>query len=188
VDLMVDIETLGQHHDAHILSIGAVLFDPYSLESYDGLEIEDIFTPSHKFYQLVTGNTQRRRIEASTVLWWMKTSDEARKEINGEKHVDLNLALAYLCRFYKDNQGKHIWSYGSMFDQVILNDAMDQYNMVNPFHYQSNMCMRTLAAIPKKLGKEIVKPIIKGIVEHNPLHDAIRQAVWAQQIFAALRS
>mgnify|MGYP006408929027 CR=1 FL=1 len=65
--IMIDLETMGTRPDAPIISIGAVAFDANG--------------PLDSFYagvNLGSSVNSGAKIDASTVLWWMQQSDEAR--------------------------------------------------------------------------------------------------------------
>ena len=73
-NVMIDLETMGVNNNAAIIAIGAVAFD------FEG-------NLGYHFYQTITLQSSVENggiMDASTVLWWMRQSDEARKEFERE--------------------------------------------------------------------------------------------------------
>ncbi|WP_010322993.1 3'-5' exonuclease [Marinobacterium stanieri] len=155
-DVMVDLETFGTQASACIPSIGAVGFDqngmvPYAKFYITGIDIQTC---------LDAGLT----IDGETQYWWMKQSEEARKEISRRPIVEFNehgeLILEELPRptlqealeefaHFIDTQTvgrKHvrIWGNGSDFDNVILANAYRAMGMETPWEFWNNRCYRTL--------------------------------------------
>ncbi len=82
-DVMLDLETIGQHSNAVIVSIGAVFFNPLTgnigAEFYQVIDIEDAM--------------KYGEVDGSTLKWWMKKSDEARSVFNVNDSMPLKDAL-----------------------------------------------------------------------------------------------
>ena len=73
MNIMIDIETMGIKLTSAITAVGAVAFIP------DTGEIKDTFySPISLDSSIDAGLT----VDASTILWWMKQNDDARKEIH----------------------------------------------------------------------------------------------------------
>ena len=76
-ELMVDIETLGTSMGAPVITIGAVLFDPYASDSSEELMLRSLIlridiSDSLKFADKVDGSTLR---------WWFEQHDDAIKAL-----------------------------------------------------------------------------------------------------------
>ena len=99
-DLMLDIETLGWHTDTVVCTLGAVKFNPYTLEEphsgiYFRLDIDE---------QLNLG----RSTDADTLEWWGQQPQEIREEALSEFNrqsiaqglADLNkILVAWQCEY-----------------------------------------------------------------------------------------
>jgi hypothetical protein len=107
---MVDLETLGGSVGAAIVSVGACVFDMNGVHA--------------TFYQVV--NNPEGRLDADTVLWWMKQPDEVRKTLyeKGTYHNDHYQIMWGFADFWKCQGGKHFWARASHFDAPILRHAM----------------------------------------------------------------
>lgn len=171
--VMLDLETLGQGPDSVILSIGAVAFEPDT-----GLVQETC-----SFYANVNPQScvdLGMKIDASTVLWWMQQSDEARAAVQLNAGApSINRALMDFAAWFKvHNDGAPIWGNGSDFDNVILANAYRAASMTQPWKFWNNRCFRTLKNLHP--GIKIAR---SNETKHNALHDAIHQAYHAVAIF-----
>lgn len=164
---MVDIETLDTTATAVIVSIGAVLFDPYDADA-----------PMDPFYVVLDMHEQLRAgrtASASTISWWMKQSDAARSVFQQPTTAFIT-GMSAFSRFA--NRVLGVWGNGSDFDNAILANAVDTAQ-IDGWRYGRNRCFRTL----KNLGKtrDFVEPVRKG-THHNALDDAIYQAEYLQAV------
>jgi hypothetical protein len=67
---MVDLETMGNTKEAAITAIGACAYD-----SKSGNMIEEAF---YKVVKLENSVKEGLKMDASTVIWWMNQSEEAK--------------------------------------------------------------------------------------------------------------
>lgn len=170
--VMVDIETMGTHPNAPILSIGAVLFDCLGIaeEFYETASLHD---------NIDTGAT----MDPSTVLWWMQQSDEARAALldAAQSDVPLQLALQNFGAFC-NLSGKMIdgvWGNGASFDNVLLATAYKRLGMETPWPFWKDRCFRTMKNVCR------VDHVLEGTA-HNALDDARSQAQHLIKINAKL--
>jgi len=85
VHVMVDLETMGKKHNAPIVAIGAVVFDPAT---------GSIGESFYKVVCLESSVNWGAVIDPSTVIWWLKQSSEARSAIvNDDYSSSENLFL-----------------------------------------------------------------------------------------------
>lgn len=161
-DLMVDCETLGTTADAVILSIGAVKFD-----------LETGVISDEGFYVSVSVESNLaygRRIEESTLLWWLK-QDAAARQVFFEPKETLESALQMLTD-YIGGQDYRMWSNGADFDLPMLAHAYSKCGLELPWKYFNSRCYRTYKNLPQAKG---LKADHAGI-KHNALADALAQA------------
>jgi len=154
-EVMVDLETMGNESDAAIIAIGAVIFDNSGVKD--------------KFYEVVNLVSSVKNggvISPSTVLWWMKQSESARKEFE-RPGIYINEALIKFSSFVPPKS--HVWGNGSDFDNIILKSAYEKSVYDLPWKFWDNRCYRTM----KNMFK-IAFPPIEGA--HNALIDAEYQA------------
>jgi hypothetical protein len=170
--VMIDLETLGTKADSVILSIGAVKFDLGSDKVDDAAFYASISIDSN----LDVG----RRIDESTLLWWLTQSSAAQRVFH-ESKCSLETALIELASWYGSDKNI-VWSNGADFDIAMLSHAYSQFKMSTPWAFWNTRCVRTYRSLPR--AASIPKPT-QGVA-HNALSDALNQARHVQAIQAAL--
>lgn len=166
--LMLDLETLSTHANAHILSIGACKFDENGI--------------SHEFYANITPAEQTgAHIDPLTVQWWLKQDVNAKLELTKDQEFLEEVLKRFA--FWATAEGKClVWGNGSDFDNVILANAYARYNLQLPWEFYNNRCYRTVKNLFPVCNK--VAPHIK----HHALSDAISQANHLIEIRSYLNS
>lgn len=158
----MDLETMGSSPNAAIIAIGAVEFD---------LETRELGRTKSCMVSLKSSVNHGGVMDADTVLWWMKQSDEARKPFS-RSGWDIDVALKLFSDWFAECYDKRdlcVWGNGSDFDNVILASAYSRLKMVAPWHYYNNRCYRTVKNLfPLKMERT-------GI-HHNAGDDAVAQA------------
>lgn len=170
-DLMLDIETMDNKPTSAITSIGAVFFDPESGEM------------GGQFYQRVSLSScvaHGLTIGADTVLWWMRQDSAARSELVNDECLDLPLALANLEAFITeqaDPAKMQVWGNGAAFDNVILRNALQACDFVEPlWFFWNDRDVRTVTELSRALGLNVHNIIKFEGIKHHALYDAIHQA------------
>lgn len=171
--VMLDLETLGNAPGCAIVSIGAVVFGGGAIysEFVQHIQLEDCV---------------RRGLEmdASTVLWWLKQDEVARKALMDgqaqglplEHALDVfNTWLGQQCTIEWDKL--RIWGKGPSFDCAILAAAYRKIGRRIPWKYSNERCLRTVIA----MHPEVPEPEREG-VQHDALDDAIHQARWLMKM------
>ena len=170
--VMIDLETLGTAHDATIIAIGAVKFDPGRSGIING------------FYLRVDADQGQfgRSIDGKTVQWWL---DDARNAARGAllstEAVDLPSALDGFDEWFGD-KSLPVWGNGATFDNVILRSAFDAIRMPVPWQFWHDRCFRTF----KNFAPHVEKPEMVEGIAHHALYDAHLQALHLQLIAAHL--
>lgn len=165
IDVMIDLETMGLGTNAPILSIGAVAFNCF------GYGIEATF---HRGISLEDSMANGRRPTASTILWWLQQSDEAREQVRQKGGGGARLAgvLAAFDAWIKSLPGvPYVWGNGANFDIAILEQAYLDAGMRTPWGYRNARCFRTVMS---EFGAE--SDWVKPVVAHDALADAEAQA------------
>jgi len=168
---MLDLETLGTRPGCVILTLGAVKFDPYTLND-----------PGPGIYFRVDVDEQTalgREVQEDTLQWWLDQVEDVREEALGEQdRVSLDTMYRDLNRFLVGVN--NIWAQGPLFDFAILEHLYRQMGWPTPWHYWQIRDSRTLFGVhgdPRVKGKA-------GL--HNALEDCVSQATAVQQIYNRL--
>ena len=170
--VMLDIETLGTRPDCVVLTLGAVKFNPYSLDE-----------PGPGIYLRLDPDEQillEREVQEDTLLWWMKQPEDVRKEAldPGPDRVSVLELYRELNRFLVGVDD--IWAQGPAFDIVILENLYRQMGWPTPWQFWQIRDSRTLFSVhgdPREKNKA-------GL--HNALEDCVSQARGVQQIYNRL--
>ncbi len=160
--IMIDIETLGVKPGCVVLSIGAVEFDK---AGKFGKEFEVVIDPHN-------AEAWGLKLEADTVMWWMKQSEEARKKISTDGE-GLSEALSLFIRAFNWKDAE-VWANGASFDFPILEAAFNAVDMMKPWKYYNERCFRTIKGLVGKQVYEANK--VNPTVAHSALDDAKAQA------------
>lgn len=174
-DVMIDTETLGINADAVILSIGAVKFDPNS----NAIEDKAFYTAISIESNLRTS----RYIDADTLRWWLKQSQEA-QAVFAETKTGLRQALIDLSTWI-NNEDSYVWSNGADFDIPLLAHAYRTHDLKLPWKFFNARCVRTYKTLPVAARTTI--PAFSGI-KHNAMMDAYHQARVVQAIRATMNN
>ena len=175
MNIMLDLETMGNGSTAAIIAIGAVKFDDY--------EILDI----KQFYYSITLESSMSlgmAVDASTVCWWLKQKEEARLEAAREDGAPLPKALLKFSQWAMGDgsQTPIIWGNGATFDNVILSNAYNLCGLKRPWSYKGDMCYRTM----KAMYPQVEAGPDRGVA-HHALDDARYQAEHLLRIFKFMR-
>lgn len=180
--LMVDLETMGKKPGAPIVSIGAVFFDPASGKT--GAE----------YYQVINLESSMSfgaRPDASTILWWLKQSSEARSAIVVDDTVGLVEALEQFLDFIAENAANgsktvQLWGNGSSFDCSLLEAAFELADTPFPIPHWNYRDVRTVVELGKAVGLNSRYDIPFEGDQHNALADARHQVKYVSAIWQRL--
>ncbi|WP_337262328.1 MULTISPECIES: 3'-5' exonuclease [unclassified Serratia (in: enterobacteria)] len=175
--LMLDIETLDIAPSAVILVVAAVFFDPKTGKL--GAEFEAAI------------NSQKdqpgRTISLTTVAWWAKQSDEARKRAFGGTE-NLKRVLTHFSRFIHmhSTDSVKVWGNGKEFDCTILEHAFSQLEIPCPWQFWDTQDVRTIITLAELHGFNPKKERPFEGTPHRALDDAKHQARYVADVISAL--
>jgi len=180
--IMVDLETMGKKPGAPIVSVGAVFFDPASGKT--GAE----------YYQVISLESSMSfgaRPDASTILWWLKQSPEARSAIVVDDTVGLVEALEQFLDFIAENatngsKNVQLWGNGSSFDCSLLEAAFELADTPFPIPHWNYRDVRTVVELGKAVGLNSRYDIPFEGDQHNALADARHQVKYVSAIWQRL--
>ncbi len=172
MNVMLDLETMGNGPQAAIVAIGAVEFS---------LETSELGGEFYMPISLASSMQAGGVVDASTVEWWLRQSDAARMLFQEPGH-----SLAYVLQAFAEWLGQRggyddacVWGNGATFDNVILTSAYRNLNAPLPWPHWGNRCYRTVKAMYPNV------PFTRAGVHHNALDDAKSQALHLLAIMKA---
>ncbi|HBR1291202.1 TPA: 3'-5' exoribonuclease [Klebsiella quasipneumoniae subsp. similipneumoniae] len=179
VHVMVDLETMGKKHNAPIVAIGAVVFDPAT---------GSIGESFYKVVCLESSVNWGAVIDPSTVIWWLKQSSEARSAIVNDDAIPLQDALLQFREFVSDNvaggsKKAQVWGNGASFDNSILRSSYDCIAEDYPWEYWNDRDVRTMVELGQAISFAPKTTIPFEGSRHNALADAIHQARYVSAIW-----
>lgn len=183
-DISIDLETLGTRYDAPVLAIGACVFN------------RNTSAIGKSFYAAIETNSalQSGRVSGSTIEWWMRQSDAARKLfVEKEKHT-LATALFMFNNWVRDVGASDfcVWGNGATFDISILEHAFDKgcVGIKEPWHFTKIRDMRTIVDVTEHMSDDVpVTFLIDSVgTHHNAKDDAIYQAKVIAECFKMIKS
>ena len=162
-DVMLDLETMGNGPNAAIVAIGAVEFD---------LLTQQIGERFYTVVDLESAVSLGGVMDASTVIWWLKQSDEARAEF--DRHGEqLPAALQQFAGWMENRAPRddvRVWGNGAAFDNVILSSAYRHNGVQQPWQFWNDRCYRTVKAQHPAMKMQ------RNGTHHNAVDDAESQA------------
>lgn len=178
--IMLDLETMSTAANAAIVSIGACANDGRA-----------------DFYcrvDLATCMQAGLKVDASTIQWWLRQSEEARAallvDVRPLRHA-LLLFAHWLGQSihtksepgekYRQSVECELWAFPAQFDVTILNEAYRALGMKEPWHYRAPRCLRTAAALAPQVER------VSTGVAHDALADAKSQMRWLENILNNLQ-
>ncbi|EMB3265315.1 MAG: 3'-5' exoribonuclease [Klebsiella michiganensis] len=179
VHVMVDLETMGKKHNAPIVAIGAVVFDPAT---------GSIGESFYKVVCLESSVNWGAVIDPSTVIWWLKQSSEARSASVNDDAIPLQDALLQFREFVSDNvaggsKKAQVWGNGASFDYSILRSSYDCIAEDYPWEYWNDRDVRTMVELGQAISFDPKTTIPFEGSRHNALADAIHQARYVSAIW-----
>lgn len=167
--IMLDIETMGNQSDSAILSIAAVEFDIETGETgdefYENIDLQSC---------LNAGLT----VNASTIYWWLKQDDHARKSLCNSNPLTLVNALDKFSDFCS-KKSYYVWANSPVFDCAILKNAYDKIGFTIPWKFWNERDVRTLVSFAPDIKNEFV---FEGTA-HNALDDCKYQIGYCHEIW-----
>jgi exodeoxyribonuclease VIII len=165
---MIDLETMSTSHNATILTLGAVIFDPFSNKIF-----EELYFRIDIDVQAEMG----RDVSDDTLDWWSKQDPEIMLEaFSDDDRLPLDEAMDKFHKFVWNCD--KVWSHGAVFDIVILEDLLRQMKRIEPWKFWNCRDTRTLF--------DLADPEMPQTAKHNALEDARRQAIGVQNVYRKL--
>jgi inhibitor of KinA sporulation pathway (predicted exonuclease) len=174
IDIMTDIETLGNKENVSIIQLSAVAFDIRTNEKFDTFNM-----------YVDINNATNLSVDGSTLIWWL---NEERRNLLAEilTHEDKKGLKNVLYNFGEwvkgldcDNKEKYLWGNGILFDNRIIQESMRKNGLEYPIFYRNDRDVRTILELASwKSGmtsKEIQAEVPQVGTKHNAIDDVLFQ-------------
>ena len=170
-DVMLDIETLSTTNNSVVLSLGAVKFNPFTLQDpYEDLELRITIDDQSEM---------GRDISEATLEWWGKQPADVQEAAFGtEGRISAVDACHALNKFLVG--ANKIWCQGPHFDICILESLFKDCKVSTNWKYFNIMDSRTAFTIhgdSREKGRGSL---------HNATEDSREQAKAVQKMFKQL--
>lgn len=165
-NIMLDLETMGNGNNAAIIAIGAVKFDAKGI--------------NERWYEVVSLQSSINvglEVDSSTIMWWMKQSDDARAQFEKEG-MELRNALIDFSQFVGNDP--IMWGNGAAFDNAILSNAYRKSRLDQPWSFRNDRCYRTIKNLYPNIEIDDIG------IQHCAVDDAEYQALHLIKIFYVL--
>ena len=174
--VMLDIETLGRKAGCPVLSIGAVVFDPYNPAPSPSAYHIGLHVKLNLFDSLLNGF----EVDQETLKWWKEQDPVAQFQAQSDAREVLS-ALEDLENFFhqisEDKDEIQVWCQGANFDFPILAEYYDRLKIPTPWQFWMVRDTRTVYEIcgfdPKSMARVNIY--------HNALDDAVHQVKCVQK-------
>ena len=181
--VMVDLETLSTKPNACILTFGAMKFDPFH-DARNEKE-ERIFNSKFSFYRRIdpaSCTDLGAHIDEGTLDWWAKQDEKAKYEaFHEEDRHDIREVLSDFHRWYNNDGGTEaVWSNGSIFDIIIIEDYNNKLARGNPWKFWEIKDTRTIYGLCDAELPELKQDA------HHALWDCWKQLVGVQNCYRKL--
>ncbi len=175
--LMIDLESLSTSEDAVLVQIAWIVFDS---ETFQILSTYNVFPELER--QIMNG----RRIDASTLKWWMKQNQEARAIFDSSHASSTPMEVGQaLGECFDKHDIKEVWAMGPLFDIAALASFLGGHHQAL-FHYGSIRDVRTVREIARADGvnlDEVYARIPSGVG-----HDALDDCRWQVSLLKELKA
>jgi exodeoxyribonuclease VIII len=163
MDLCLDLETGDTRNSAAILSIGAVMFDPYSDELGASLSVA-----------IPPGDNDKagRTWSGSTMEWWTSQPD-ALAALGRLEQRSLTQAGNALLSLISRCKPVCIWAMSPSFDVAILRHYYESIGSYFPMQFGKERDVRTIKAI---------LPVSCHPARDGTHHDAVADAIWQARL------
>lgn len=169
---VIDIETLGDVPNSIVISVAAVVIDPFAdkplVATWDAnIDPED-------------GQRHGLTFTTSTLDWWMRQKPGI-YPVRGR--LPLVQVLKDLRRFWQQYEAQRLWAHAD-FDPVLLRGCYLAAGLTPPWTRWQVRCLRTMNELLEVQGLNV--PKVQPKRKHVALDDAIAEAQWLCAAWLAL--
>ena len=185
IDIVVDIETLGNKPGCAIFQIAALAFNIYTNDEIDcfnqiaNIENDDCFL----------------NVSGSTLKWWLNTDKELLTELLNKGTCSSKELIdhfwKWLTNITNEYENVYLWGNGILFDNNILKVAIEDLGLNYPINFRQDRDIRTLielAALKENISEKEFRNnySISNNNRHNAFIDCRNEKLWIYNAFKIL--
>lgn len=178
LDIMVDIETLGNKTDSTIFQIAAVAFD--------------IKTGEHivEFHRIANiSEAEKLNVTGDTLKWWLNTNKELLSDLlnKGEGSVEeLLITFADWLTGLVLGNDVYFWGNGILFDNKMIQHQLESAGIKYPIFYRNDRDVRTIVELAATKLETTERDLRKKYYEDKSVaHDAANDVANQIKLVAA---
>lgn len=169
--VMLDLKTMGNHHNSVIVSIGAVRFEPTTGEKGES---------SYRKIDFASCLKLGLEVNADTIEWWMQQNEVARMKVAKVKGTHISEVLVSFAKFIgKDD---YIWGNSARFDIGILQNAYNKAEIDIPWDFKKELDVRTAMFF----RQEIKAKVSWNGPAHDPIVDCNNQIDYVSKAYQSI--
>ena len=119
-------------------------------------------------------------VNGSTIMWWLKQNEKARKALTEKAALPIQKALLHFSEFC--NKEYQVWGNSARFDCGILQNAYNKAGIPIPWDFRKERCVRTLVSF----NPEIKESYPSLGTPHNAILDCYYQVGYCSAIWSSL--
>jgi len=175
---IIDFETLSTHQNAQVLSLGITYFKAGVISTITEL------AKNTKSWNFDLSNQIHRHVKESTREWWTEQNPITWTHHRTEPLLQPREILHELKAFVAKNNIEYIVGNGIGFDNVLLKNLCEDYNVPYPVEYWGDLDLRTIRWLTTLETPEFPQQLTKHVAEH----DCIAEAIMFQKMFLDIKS
>lgn len=196
LDIMVDIETLGNSTSPIITQLSAVPFILEDNKSFPEDAFNKFIKPQSCSKVGLTCDRGEKGIDL-TIDWWLKQDEEVFNKVILKAFTDgenISEVLVAFTQWLQDMMKKHncrrikVYGNGPAADCVWIRSAYLACNMTPPWKFWEDVCVRTYVDMAQRaLGMNVKKDTPFVGDKHNAIDDCIYQITMVQSVFNRIK-
>lgn len=174
VDVMVDIETLGNKDDSTIIQIASIAFD---------INTGEHIAKFNRIADISKNNSYEMNVTGDTLKWWLRTDKELLSKLLDEGE---GTSRELLEEFYQYLIGLshigelYLWGNGILFDNAMIKHQLEFIGLDYPIFFRNDRDVRTLvdlASVKLDLSASLLRDEYYNdeLKAHDAFNDVINQ-------------
>ena len=164
---IIDFETLDIIPTSKILSLAITFFDPTKISTVEELK------ENTAYWNIDISRQTKRTNHESVIRWWSEQHKDIWKMHRQKPLLPPEQMLIKLQEFITKNKITHLVGNSSTFDNSILNNLCNQYDIKYPIPFWGDLDLRTLAWLADIEKPEFPKELTKHIAQNDTIAEAI---------------